>query len=58
MRQNRYSSVVERTALNRVVEGSIPSAGVRDVAQWSAREAHNLEVLGSNLSIALQIFLV
>ena len=24
----RYSSVVERTALNRVVEGSIPSAGV------------------------------
>ncbi len=26
---NRYSSVVERTALNRVVEGSIPSAGVK-----------------------------
>ena len=28
MKTNRYSSVVERTALNRVVEGSIPSAGV------------------------------
>ena len=46
------AQLVERTAFNRVVEGSSPSGGIRDVAQRLAREAHNLEVLGSIPSIA------
>jgi hypothetical protein len=57
--KNRYSSAwPERTALNRMVRGSNPFAGItlRDVAQRSAREAHNLEVPGSTPGIALKFF--
>ena len=48
------AQLVERLPLKLVVKGSNPFAGItlRDVAQWLAREAHNLEVLGSNPSIA------